>query len=138
MSEITYKIIEKADLNQLVKLYRTAGWWSEKNDNVSFLEQLVKNSFLFAGAYDGELLIGMGRSISDGVSDSYIQDVTVLPQYRNRGIGSQIIRTLVDELKSRGINWIGLIGEPGTEHFYQELGFNRMKDYIPMLYRGSE
>ncbi len=138
MSEIAYRIVKKVDPEQLVKLYRTAGWWSEKNDNIDFLAELVNNSDLFVAAYDGNSLIGMGRSISDGVSDAYIQDVTVLPDYRRRGIGGRIIRTLVKNLLERGIKWIGLIGEPGTRHFYEELDFGLMKDYIPMLYKGKK
>jgi len=138
LKEITYRIIKEADNEQLVKLYRTAGWWSEKNDNIDFLSDLVRNSFLFIGAYDGEDLIGMGRSLSDGVSDAYIQDVTVLPEYRKRGIGGEIIKTIVKNLHARGIKWIGLIGEPGTQHFYEELGFSKMVDYIPMHYKGKK
>ncbi len=137
MSEITYRIVKRADLNQLVTLYRTAGWWSDKNDNIEFLAELVRNTYLFVAAYDGEDLIGMGRSVSDGVSDAYIQDVTVLPRYRKRGIGGKIIQTLIENLQAKGINWIGLIGEPGTRHFYEELGFSEMKDYLPMLYKGK-
>ena len=138
MREITYKLTKEVDLQQLVRLYRTAGWWSEKNDKIEFLADLVKRTFLFLAAYDGDELIGMGRSISDGVSDAYIQDVTVLPEYRKQGIGGMIVRTLVENLRSRGINWIGLIGEPGTQHFYEELGFTIMKDYIPMHYKGNK
>jgi spermidine synthase len=137
LSEITYRIVKRADLNQLVTLYRTAGWWSDKNDNIEFLAELVRNTYLFVAAYDGEDLIGMGRSVSDGVSDAYIQDVTVLPRYRKRGIGGKIIQTLIENLQAKGINWIGLIGEPGTRHFYEELGFSEMKDYLPMLYKGK-
>ena len=138
MNEITYKITKEVDQQQLVKLYRTAGWWSEKNDNIEFLGDLVKRTFLFVAAYDGAELIGMGRSISDEVSDAYIQDVTVLPEYRKLGIGGMIVKTLVEKLKNMGINWIGLIGEPGTQHFYEELGFSVMKDYIPMMYKGKK
>lgn len=138
MKAIIYKLLKKVDPEELVILYRSAGWWSEKNDNIEFLDELVNNSFLFLAAYDGSKLIGMGRSISDGISDAYIQDVTVLPEYRRKGIGGEIIRNLVSNLKERGIHWIGLIGEPGTQHFYEELGFERMIDYVPMLYKDKK
>lgn len=138
MSDITYRIAKEAHPDQLYRLYTTAGWWDEKNDNKDFLADLIGKTYLFAAAYDGDNLIGMGRSISDGVSDAYIQDVTVLPEYRKRGIGGRIIRLLVESLQARGIGWIGLIGEPGTRHFYEELGFSEMKDYIPMIYKGGK
>jgi spermidine synthase len=137
LSEIRYEIVKKANREDVANLYRKAGWWSEKNDNIEFLDDLIANSFLFVCAYDGKDLIGMGRSLSDGISDAYIQDVTVLADYRRRGIGGSIIRILVDNLYSRGIRWVGLIGAPGTQHFYEELGFKVMKDHIPMQYKGK-
>ena len=56
----------------------------------------------------------MGRAISDLVSDAYIQDVTVLKEYRGKGIGKIIIQTLVEELKTKGVEWIGLVAATGT------------------------
>ena len=37
--------------------------------------------------------------------------------------------------ESLGIQWIGLIGEPGTGPFYERLGFRPLEGYVPMLYR---
>ena len=138
MKEITYKLLKEVNIDEVVNLYKTAGWWSRANDRVEFLADLVRKTFLFAGAFDEGRLIGMGRSISDGVSDAYIQDVTVLPEYRKQGIGGKLVQLLVENLRQRGISWIGLIGEPGTQHFYEELGFSVMKDYIPMMYKGKK
>ena len=138
LKEITYKLLKEANLEEVFNLYRLAGWWNENDDRIGFLADLIRETFLFVGAFDEGKLIGMGRSISDGVSDAYIQDVTVLPEYRRQGIGGQIIQILVQNLKQRDINWIGLIGEPGTQHFYEELGFSLMKDYIPMMYKGKK
>ena len=131
--DIEIKIIKEAEANELVALYRGAGWWDEKTDDISFLDSLIKNSYAFAGVFYNRRMIGMGRAISDGVSDAYIQDVTVLPEYRNRGIGGMIIKSLVKHLLDNDMKWIGLIGEPGTKSFYERLGFREMKEYIPML-----
>lgn len=75
----------------------------------------------------------MGRAISDKVSDAYIQDVTVLKEYRGRGYGKGIVRHIVAYLKAQKIGWIGLISEPGYERFYNGLGFKQMQDYTPFL-----
>ena len=89
----------------------------------AFLGAALGNSCAVAAAYDGKRLIGMGRALGDGVSDAYIQDVVVATEYRKRGIGGAIVRTLVAELRRRGVDWIGLVGAPGTENFYRSLGF---------------
>ena len=90
-----------------------------------------------AAAFDGGRLIGMGRALSDGAGDAYIQDIVVDPDYRKQGIGGAIVKMLVAELRDAGVSWIGLVGAPGTEKFYRELGFAPLKDHIPMRYAGE-
>jgi spermidine synthase len=75
----------------------------------------------------------MGRAISDGVSDAYIQDLTVLADQRNQGIGGMILRALVARLHADGLFWIGLIAEPGSASFYLREGFRERVGWVPML-----
>ena len=126
--------IDSIDEEIFIKLYKDAGWWQESyNANRSFIDKIVKNSFLFVAAFDeNNHIIGMGRAISDGCSDAYIQDVVILKAFRKKGIGKAIINLLIEELKSHNIDWIGLIGEPKTTKFYEQLGFKTLKNHIPM------
>ena len=75
----------------------------------------------------------MGRLISDGSSDCYIQDVVVFPEYREMGIGGRIVSALKRIAELTGHTWIGLISAPGKEGFYERAGFSRMENYTPML-----
>ena len=43
-----------------------------------------------------------------------------------------IIRHIIGYLREQNIDWIGLIGEPGTGSFYNKLGFKELKNFIPM------
>ncbi len=138
MDRISVKIVRRVDSGELVHLYKEAGWWKPGySERASFVNSLVRNSFCFAGAFYKKRLVGMGRSFSDGAGDAYIQDVTVLSGFRGRGVGGKIITTIVRHLRRHGIDWIGLIAEPGLERFYHELGFRRMKDHTPMIWRGN-
>ena len=80
--------------------------------------------------------MGMGRALSDGCSDAYIQDVVVDPGFRGRGIGGKIVMFLVGELRARGVDWIALVGEPGTEAFYRSLGFAAPEGFTFWRFRG--
>jgi aralkylamine N-acetyltransferase len=119
---------------QIISLYRTQGWWEhcddDKNDLVT---RIVAGSHCFVVAAEGNTIIGMGRAISDGVSDAYIQDLTVLPAYRDSGIGGNILRLLLERLRAEGISWIGLIAEPGSRNLYERAGFREMALSVPML-----
>lgn len=127
-----------ADLEQLRQLYLSNNWIEAADGSTdALIEKIVVSTYCFAVARNEDKIIAMGRAISDGVSDAYIQDVTVLPEYRKQGIGGLVINFLVDYLHSNGIEWIGLISEPGYESFYQKLGFGVMPGYTPFLYKGK-
>lgn len=135
MNDIIYDIVKEADCARILMLYRAAGWW-QMDENPGYLETvkgILANSFAFVTASKDGQIIGMGRAISDGVSDAYIQDVTVFEEFRGQGIGKELIRHLIKHLKENHIQWIGLISEPGYERFYSGLGFAVMPHYTPFL-----
>jgi spermidine synthase len=123
---------------QLLLLYEVAGWWNPGPGAAAHLLRLVAGSHCFLVAESGSRIIGMGRVISDGISDAYIQDVTVQPEFRGRGIGSRIVSRLLARLHGDGIGWVGLIAERNSHGFYRRLGFSEMTDSVPMLIRNEE
>ncbi|HPG31806.1 MAG TPA: GNAT family N-acetyltransferase [bacterium] len=129
--------ITKDNLNfsEIREIYRETGWVKpDEIFNEKSVEMIVKKSFCFACAFSGKKIIGIGRAISDGTSDAYIQDVAVLEPYRNQGIGKKILIEILEFLKLKKIGWIGLIAEPGSSGFYENIGFKKMKKHIPMTY----
>ncbi len=135
-NDITVTVLRTADTESLIRLYKGAGWWKkEYRDNLDFLNRIVTGSACFVGAFKGKTMVGMGRALSDGSSDAYIQDVTVLEPFRCQGIGKRIINRLILALKQEGVDWIGLIGEAGTTGFYEKLGFEKMAGAVPFNYK---
>ncbi len=133
MESLEIKFVKKASLDSVIRLYREAGWWEPAYDrNPEFLHAVVRDSALFAGAFLNRQMIGMGRALSDLASDAYIQDVAVLKKYRGQGVGKQLIKALITGLRKKGVDWIGLIAEPGTLPFYAELGFRKLEGHIPL------
>jgi ribosomal protein S18 acetylase RimI-like enzyme len=136
---IRIELVKTWEKEEIVQLYRAGGWWKEWMDP-SLLQELISGSYIFSVAVDTSSgkPVGMGRVISDGTSDAYIQDVIVLPDWRNKAIGRMIVSALLESCLSRGISWIGLIAQPGTEDFYRSLGFKPMKGHVPMLFQIDE
>lgn len=135
---ITYEIVNDVAVEVVIDLYRAGGWWRELPDWREAIPRMIRGSFCFVVARNADnRIVGMGRVISDGASDAYIQDVVVLPELRGQGIGSGIIRLLASHCTQQGIGWVGLIGEPGTQAFYERLGFNPLNGYVPMLLGGQ-
>lgn len=123
-----------SQLAQIIGLYRQAGWWSATApDDPALVTRIVTGSHCFVIAVHDNEIIGMGRAISDGASDAYIQDVTVKEPFREQGVGSKIISMLVNRLRDNHIEWVGVIAEQGSYPFYQHLGFKKMKNAFPLF-----
>lgn len=129
------KVVKAWPAEELVTLYKAGGWWKDSYDP-SGLPRLIRGSFAFAVAVDQATgrAIGMARTISDGASDAYIQDMVVLPEFRRKGVGRALVEALITRLRKKGVHWIGLIAEPGSDGFYEKLGFGPFKGK-PKLYK---
>jgi GNAT superfamily N-acetyltransferase len=133
--QIEIRLVDSWPVDDIVLLYKAGGWWKDTYDKAG-IPELIKRSFAFAVVVDKTKgnAIGMGRVLSDGVSDAYLQDVIILPLYRGRHLGKRLVQTLLDFCFSKGIQWMGVIAEPGSSEFYATLGFTPMEHYTPMLY----
>ena len=135
---VEFEVVEAAPFEEIVELYKSADWWQDAPEEIesrAIISAMIRGSFRFMIARLPEgRIVGMARVISDGYSDAYIQDVVVLPAYRKRGIGRELIRRLTEFCVARKIAWIGLVAEPGTQKFYEELGYGPLAGFQPMLY----
>ena len=136
-----YRFLESPvhpETEQIVALYRETGWWDAEDDRqTDIVNSIVGGSHCFLAVFDAERLIAMGRAISDGTSDAYIQDVVVKASHRGKGIGGEVIRRIIERLHGDGIFWIGLIAERNSHPFYEHLGFSIMPDSTPLLLKGK-
>ncbi|MCB9481474.1 MAG: GNAT family N-acetyltransferase [Desulfobacteraceae bacterium] len=122
------------NLTDILDLYIEEGWWEDEPLTDKVLE-IVKGSHIFAVCFADERIIAMARAISDKASDAYIQDFTVKKEFRNKKIGSALLKKLLNQLKKDKIFWIGLISEKNSKIFYEKNGFYEMKNAFPMKYK---
>jgi predicted GNAT family N-acyltransferase len=74
---------------------------------------------LHAVAFAEEKPIGTGRLLPDG----HIGRMAVLKQWRGRGVGSRLLRALVDEARRRGDREVALSAQVHAVAFYRAHGF---------------
>lgn len=102
-----------------IKWYEQEELFQFKNDN-RFREALAcdKNhpDVLAVAAFDGDNIMGMAGSSSD--SETMLQiGIDILPKYRGRGIGTNLVTLLKNEILSRGkIPFYGTV----ESHFYSQ------------------
>jgi GNAT superfamily N-acetyltransferase len=106
------------DLGELSNLYRIAPLGDKPPQA---LATVFGNSMFACFAYAGDVLVGAGRVLADGLDCAYIADVAVHPEHQGRGLGTELIGRLVD--LARGHKKIILYANPGAEPFYAKLGF---------------
>ena len=102
--DVKIKLVKDWVQEEIVDLYKSAGWWKDSYDSKK-INSLIKGSFAFSVMVknpEGNA-IGMGRILSDGVSDAYIQDVVILPEYRKKGLGRLLVNFLLNVCRSNKI-----------------------------------
>ena len=78
-------------------------------------------------AYDGDRLVGCLRILSDGYFFGTITELLVLPDYQNKGIGSQLLQLA----KKNTPTMLYFDSQPGIEAFYEKNGCQRsLQSYI--------
>ena len=77
-------------------------------------------------AYDGEMLVGCLRILSDGYYFGTITELLVLPEYQNKGVGSALIQ--LAKANTPTLLYFG--AQPGAEAFYEKNGCKKgMQSY---------
>ncbi len=89
--------------------------------------------FIVAVPADQSRVIGYIAAISDGVMSAYISQLEVLREHRGRGIGSVLVRAMLDLL--RDMYMVDLVCDSDLQPFYEAVG---MKRWSAMVLRNYE
>ncbi len=107
---------------KILNLYGSVGWTAYTDDPES-LKAGFENSLLTLAAYEGDMLLGVIRTVGDGQTIVYIQDILVLPEYQRRGIGTALVRAVLECFREVRQIVLATDNTPKTIAFYEFLGF---------------
>jgi len=97
--------------------------WPRAPDRQTHLRILRgSDAVVLARAADGRV-VGFVTALTDGVLSAYIPLLEVLPDHRGQGIGTALVRQLLDHLGP--LYMTDLLCDPGVQPFYERLGLNR-------------
>jgi GNAT superfamily N-acetyltransferase len=100
-------------------------------------ERAIRGSARVVGLYLGSAQVGFARAVSDGATVGYLADVYVLPDYRGRGLGLELVREIVDGREgeiSSDVRW--LLHTSDAQGLYSKLGFGDAPPLYPLMERG--
>ena len=95
----------RVDLDAVHDYLANESYWAEGRPR-EVVERLVRDAQRVVGVYDGERQVGFARAFTDGVSLVYLADVYILPGYRGRGLGVELVREIVDNGPYPDLRWV--------------------------------
>ena len=118
---------EKYDEEEILRLYKAVGW-TAYTENPSVLQKGFGNSLLTLAAYEGDELTGLLRAVGDGATIVFIQDLLVLPDRQRQGIGTALMKAVLDRFPR--VRQVELTADetPEAAAFYRSLGFSEMSE----------
>jgi GNAT superfamily N-acetyltransferase len=95
----------RVDVDAVHRFLSKEAYWA-LGRTLAEVERLVRESSRVVGMYDGEQQIGFARTVSDGASIAYLADVYVLPKWRGRGLGVELVRASIEEGPYARTRWV--------------------------------
>ena len=92
-------------------------------DDPACIRAMLKHADLLCTAWDGSLLVGVARSVTDFEYCCYLSDLAVDEKYQRMGIGRGLIELTQSRLGSKAK--IILLAAPKAEGYYGKVGFSQ-------------
>lgn len=125
---IEYKFTPDLDLveniDQAIELYVDSTLGERRPvDDRERMATMFQHANLVITAWDGDVLVGVSRSITDWVWTTYLADLAVRLSYQRQGIGKELMRrTQAAAPRAKLL----LLAAPAAANYYGHVGFTHM------------
>lgn len=119
---ITYREGNDLDLQTMIELYESSTLGERRP--VSERERMaamLKHANIVITAWDGDLLVGISRALSDFSFVTYLSDLAVRVSHQRSGIGKELIRRT--QVAGGPKAKIILLAAPAAAEYYGRIGF---------------
>jgi predicted N-acetyltransferase YhbS len=118
---ITYRTGNELEVDAVIELYRASTLGERRPvDDRERMRLMLANANLVITAWDGDLLVGIARSVSDFSYATYLSDLAVRLSHQRQGIGRELIRRTQEQ---GGQATIILLSAPKAVDYYPNVGF---------------
>ena len=111
---------DRIDVAEVHRFLSEGAYWAIGRPRET-VERLVREASRVVGVYDGDRQIGFCRAFTDGLVVAYLADVYVVPEYRGRGLGAELVREMVENGPLAHIRW--LLHTEDMHPLYRKFGF---------------
>jgi predicted N-acetyltransferase YhbS len=122
MSNIRYEFGNDLDLDAMIDLYKESTLGERRPvDDRQIMDDMLKHGNLTVTAWDGELLVGIARTLTDFTYTGYMSDLAVRQSHQRQGIGTELIRKTREQMGPRSL--LVLLAAPKAAGYYPRIGF---------------
>jgi GNAT superfamily N-acetyltransferase len=120
-AELRYDTGNALDLDAVIELYRASTLGERRPvDDRERMGRMLAAANLVVTAWEGSLLLGISRALTDWAYTTYLADLAVRASHQRRGIGRELIaRTRAAAPVARLV----LLAAPKAVDYYPHLGF---------------
>ena len=124
MSDIEYRYGNDLDLDEVIELYRasTLGERRPVDDRAVMFDMLAHGN-LTVTAWDGSLMVGIARTLTDFTYVGYLADLAVRLSHQRSGIGTVLIQRTRERMGPRSM--LVLLAAPKAQSYYPHVGLTR-------------
>jgi GNAT superfamily N-acetyltransferase len=112
----------RIDVDSVYEFLANHAYWAKGRPRET-VERLIREAARVVGLYHDGRQVGFSRTVSDGASVTYLADVYVLPEYRGRGLGVELVRETVETGPFKDTRW--LLHTRDAHALYEKFGFRK-------------
>jgi len=121
---IEYKLTPDLDVDAAIELYVASTLGRRRPvDDRERMATMLRQADLTITAWDGDLLVGISRSITDWVWTTYLADLAVRASHQRQGIGKELMRRTQAAAPQAKLL---LLAAPEAANYYGHVGFSHM------------
>lgn len=110
------------DVDAVHEFLTNHAYWARGRSR-ELVERLIREASRVVGLYHEGRQVGFTRTFSDGASVTYLADVYVLPEYRGRGLGVELVHETVEAGPYKDTRW--LLHTADAHALYEKFGFRK-------------
>lgn len=120
-------------LAEALALYDAVGWSAYTREPERLRRTLGGSHLVITARDDDGTLLGLVRTVSDGESICYVQDILVHPAAQRRGVGRALLREVQERYRhcmfvALTTDAEGTVDAESSHPFYRSMGFQQHRD----------
>jgi GNAT superfamily N-acetyltransferase len=124
MTTIDYRYGNDLSVESAIGLYNASGLGDRRPvDDPGIFADMLRHANLTVTAWDGNVLVGIARTLTDFSYVGYLSDLAVRRSHQKLGIGIELIQKTREKMGPRSM--LVLLSAPQAVEYYPRVGFTQ-------------